>query len=297
MTNDHYSNIVERYLDGGMSQNEVLNFEEMLHQDPLLGSELAHQQQTINGLKDYRIAELKTRLNNIDVTPGLIQTVASNSMVQMASGVLVTGSLLVGGYLWMASAEKEAIVDFNLQSRSIDVPEREFMFDPELRIPTIEIKGIPAKVPSPGPFGEIELAIAGESDASEDLAFIPNIVVPNLSESLESEDNDLNVDAPNANIPFSNKEQKNIDIENVKDGRYDFHYKFYNNKLFLYGDFRGIPYEIFEINGKTGKRLFLLHEEVYYRIFDSVTQVSQLQRVVNADLIEELTILKENKSQ
>ena len=294
MTNSNYSKIVEQYLEGGMLKNEALGFEEMLQQDPILKSELANQQQIIEELKDYRKFELKSRLNNIDVTPGFLQTVASNSMVQITSGVLLTGSLLVGGYFWMTSSEKDSIIDLQINSKSTSLSESEFVFNPDLKIPTIDIEEIPTGNTSLESTNVTESPISEEAAIAEDLVIIPHVVVPNLD---EYDDPDVNIDESAVAFPFPNKEQKHVEIENIEDSQYDFHYKFYNNKLYLYGDFHGIPYEIFEINGESVKRLFLLHDGVYYRIFDSVTETSKLQKVTNVDLINDLSMLKENKSQ
>ncbi|MDA0194310.1 MAG: hypothetical protein O2887_04475 [Bacteroidetes bacterium] len=297
MTNSNYSKIVEQYLEGEMSKKEVLGFEEMLQQDPVLKSELVSQQQIIEGLKDYRILELKGRLNNIDVTPGFFQTVASNSMVQVTSGVLLTGSLLLGGYLWMTSSEKSSIVDFQVNSKSTILAESEFVINPNLKVPTIDLGEILHNNTNPDSKNVFESPIIEDVPVAEDLAIIPNVVVPNLNEYPAEDDKDISTDEPNIAIAFPNKEQKQVEIENIEDSKYDFHYKFYNNKLYLYGDFRGIPYEIFEINGKSGKRLFLFHDNIYYRILDSVNEATKLQKVANVDLISDLDILRENKSQ
>ena len=53
MTNSNYSKLVERYLEGEMSNTEIAEFEQMLNQDPLLSSELGFQQEIITGVKDF----------------------------------------------------------------------------------------------------------------------------------------------------------------------------------------------------------------------------------------------------
>ena len=71
MTNSNYSKLVERYLEGEMSGQEAMEFEQLMNKDPMLAGEYNLQQDIVSGIKDYRKSELKLRLDNVDVTPSV----------------------------------------------------------------------------------------------------------------------------------------------------------------------------------------------------------------------------------
>src|SRR5690606_21290252 len=52
----------------------------------------------------------------------------------------------------------------------------------------------------------------------------------------------------------------NIEIENDENTDYAFHYRYVDNKLYLYGDFKGIPYEILALNTAEKTQLFLKYD-------------------------------------
>ncbi|EAY30725.1 hypothetical protein [Microscilla marina] len=64
-----YSDKIENYILGNLSESEKIAFEELIEQDPVLKNELDLQQETIQSMQDQRKAQLKHRLNNIQVEP------------------------------------------------------------------------------------------------------------------------------------------------------------------------------------------------------------------------------------
>jgi len=74
-----------------------------------------------------------------------------------------------------------------------------------------------------------------------------------------------------------------------------FEYKFFSNKLYLYGDFGKIPYEILELNSSLGKRLFLFYQNEYYSLKMNQKERIPLEKVVEQKLVKELEIIKNNK--
>jgi hypothetical protein len=47
-----------------------------------------------------------------------------------------------------------------------------------------------------------------------------------------------------------------MEIENIITNKYKFHYKLENGRLYLFGKFDVSPYQILELNNKSGKKLF-----------------------------------------
>ena len=295
MTNSNYSNLVERYLDGEMSKQEMADFEQMRSQDPLLNSEFHSQQEIINGVKAFRKAELKTRLGNVDVTPGLFQAAAGNTAVQATSVVLLTGAVFVGSYIWVESPDEIETIDFSLTSKSTELETSPFNLNIAEELPLVEMPNFDTSNKTE----EIATVDSEEEvvEVVEATPLQPSVVAPKLADSGIDEDILPSVEEE-ITIKDSNTEKvSEVEIENITSTRKKFQYKFYNNKLFLYGDFNGIPYEILEINNRGGKKLFLFHDQSFYRISNNVTKSTPLRKVTNAGLIEELLILKENKSE
>ena len=71
-------------------------------------------------------------------------------------------------------------------------------------------------------------------------------------------------------------------------------YKYFDGKLFLYGDFNEQPYEILEINGVKERKLYLFFESKYFNI-DVTDKVKELDQIVNPKLVNELDIIRNNK--
>ncbi len=295
MANSNYSKLVERFLDGEMSKTEVADFDHLRSQDPLLSNEYNSQQEIINGVKNFRKAELKTRFNSIDVTPGLFQAAAGSTAAQVTSVVLLTSVVFVGSYLWVKWPKRIESIDLSVASKTTDLSESSFNQNIKNELPLIELPNYDASNKT----DEIEtIEIEEEMEETETVTPIgPDIISPELADS--GFDEKILPEVEEGVVLDSDVKSKasQVEIENISTSKKNFQYKFYNNKLFLYGDFNGIPYEVLEINSRFGKKLFLYHNSSFYRIDDNVTKSSPLRVVSNPDLIKELMILKENKSE
>lgn len=295
MTNNNYSKLVERYLDGEMSPSESLEFEQHLSKDPMLSSEYNFQRDIVDGIKDYRKTQLKTRLDSIDITPGLFETLATNTAVQATSGVLLTGAIAFGSYLLINSPEKAETIEFDLHSKSSELTESTY-HDKEIeKLPLMELPSYDRTAKS----DQIDIAAVEEEATPDEIVstpITPDVVAPTLADKGNTEDILPKVEEIEKITAISQSKDGQIEVENVATTKQYFQYKFYNNKLYLFGDFSEVPYEILEINGRSGKKLFLFHNEVFYRIENNVTRTSRLRKVNDPELIDELLILKENKT-
>jgi hypothetical protein len=83
-----------------------------------------------------------------------------------------------------------------------------------------------------------------------------------------------------------------IEVKNVKK---QFHYQYYNNKLFLYGDFDSTPYEIFELNSRKDKQLYLFYNNEFYGLKQSQTRITPLQMIKDQEKLNALNALRNKK--
>ena len=72
LTNEEF---VNSYLDNDLSKVDRLDFENKLLHDSELREEYNFQQDLVNGIKETRRLELKSRLSNIPITTPLYQTI------------------------------------------------------------------------------------------------------------------------------------------------------------------------------------------------------------------------------
>lgn len=274
-----------------MSGSEKFIFEEQLTSDPLLKAEFDHQNEIINGLKEYRKTQLKTRLDNVTINPGILGVISQSATVKTLSYVVT--SILVGSGSYMYFAGEE-VVHVNLPAIESKL---EFV-NPET---------------SPSPFGrQLDYRYTKTINPSPwiDLAEERPIV-----ETLKEEANTIDFNVPEVkddvagdvipepdqilekvitqNVPFTEAVKiDKVDIENVVTNRYKFHYKLDNNKLYLYGKFEASPYEIIEINSFQAKKLFFYYNGQYYRLYQDINDISPLIKIQDQKVITELNIIK-----
>ena len=93
-SNQKYIEQVGAFLDNELSGDELTSFNEELARNPELAKELNYQQELVEGIKDNRRAELKARLDNVQIGNGLW----SGSAVKIFSGVLIVGGIGFGIY-------------------------------------------------------------------------------------------------------------------------------------------------------------------------------------------------------
>jgi hypothetical protein len=102
----------------------------------------------------------------------------------------------------------------------------------------------------------------------------------------------------NPEVPINKTEvsaKSKIGIETIKDKRHKFHYKFYNNRLYLLGDFSKSPYEIIELNSNSGKKYFLYYQDNFYKLETNRQKPTPLRKVENDSIIKELSIIQKYK--
>ncbi len=318
---------IEAYLEGSMSPDEMLDFENQLHTDPVMRSEFDLQQDIIHSLKDFRKSQLKTRLDQVPVSMGPSTLIG----VKTAAVIVLTGFMGVATYLYFNS-ENESGASFEqepITEQQIETP-----------APKEEIK---SEELSENTLNEV---IAEEDKAEqitnasegEDASFIAEQVTEQPrerkeSESAESKSSDkdeyqetdeaiANNTAPVANVPQVEvpdteseatlpeesiempssaiaqeepTEDAVIEVETTKENQQLFHYQYYSGKLYLYGDFKDIPYEILELNSASGKKLFMYYNSEYFEILNDRTELTPLEKLNDQGIIEKLEIIKENK--
>ena len=289
-----HSDIADRYLKGQLSKNEQWAFEEKMRQDPLLASEMALQKDIYQALGETRKAALKNRLDqvSIDHSPW-----ASWQEVKMAA---VVGTLLIVGassYYYFGQST-ESVTPLGLGT---DAPTKNITYPKAYTLKHAPIEVVPEiTAPEDEATTQPEAAIVQKSTTarSETSRVLPTNIAPTIVRpdvvSKFTEDaptiNYSDFKAPEKQTLQGNfYQEEDIAIEALSDSKYDFHYQFYDNKLYLHGDFYGMPYKIIALNTETDKKLFLEFNDTYYHI-------GEHREVIPLVAIEDSTLVKSLKN-
>lgn len=296
MTNQQ--ELIDQYHSGNMTPEQIVDFEKQLESNPELKAESNFQSDIINGLREVRKSELKTRLNAIDMNPGWMEFVHQSTLVKSFGGVALATLIGSGVYLY---AEKQEFTNDNQIAIEISAPQQEeleFNYDYIEVANTDESNNVENTLLSQemkADKSEVEIS----SSAKEETSTVPapklltpdfNAPDPNLIEedgNFEAADLDV---LPS--VTTSAKKEIDVSTENVKN--VNIKYKYYDGKLFLSGDFDKAPYEILEINSARGRRIYIQYLDKYYQV-NTTDKLSDLPEVTDQKLIQELKLLKDNK--
>ena len=276
---------IDDYLSNRLGEQEKKAFEQQLAGDPSLREEVEFQRRIVEGVRQARMAELKSMLNHVPVPGGSAWGGAKIAAAVVSAGVIST---LV--YLSMNNEEaKPAEVKKETPVEVIVEPQKEEISKTEEVIPetvATESKEEKSKVKE-----NAKAAVKGKDTSVKGEEKIaspvhkPDINVVDPSNELSG---DKDADAASAGATRSaitaSKMEVITDIDNKK---YNFHYQFAKGKLILYGPFDKSLYEILEIHGD-GHAVFLYYKENYYLLDESQTNITQLRPISYSALLKKL---------
>jgi len=306
--NTNYEELVGKYLDGEMSDVEKLDFENQLVNNDALKEEYQLQQKVIEEVQETRKAELKARLDNVKVpTSNFYQYVG----LKTAAIITISTMIGFGAFYYFQEADQSGIaskIDLNEQHiveiEAHKIPEKPV---PEIALeeadPTTDVLEGRKKPLSPQPSVTPE---DEDSKRKENIAKSspkintpePEIVRPDsdidFGEELEQNDEPFE-SVGGASDAINKAKAEKVEVETISDKKKDFHYQFYNNKLYLYGRFDEMPYEIIEFNVDNEKLYYLFYDSTYYQLDNNQAKISPLKKLSDEDLINELDLIRSRK--
>lgn len=269
--------LIDDYLRGQLEGPEKEAFEKQLLADPSLQSEVALQQQLVEGIKKARITELKTMLSQVPIT-GAMTAGAGLSAGQIAAGVITSAVVVTGTLLYFKPWNKQV----EKPVAPIEQPVTE----------TTTPKTEPAEVKAPESTPETK-SVAAEPKKKE---VKKPAVTPAKKPDLQVVDPTDELTATNASKEEKGRIEKDlgavsvsrIEVEtNSSNKLYAFHYQFNQGKLLLYGKFDKGLYEIIEINGSVHS-VFLYYKDNYYLLDENQTAITPLNPIRDGQLIKKL---------
>ncbi|MCP4457454.1 MAG: hypothetical protein GY816_05415 [Cytophagales bacterium] len=285
--NSNNQNQIEAYLSGEMDAEQLAKFESEVHVNPELQQELNFQSEVIQGIGQYRKAQLVARLDAVNIAPGWLSFIQS-STVQYVGGAIAIA--LIGTGLWFTFQDNSLGTELTSSSQIVvvDTPTQQ---ESEWNLP---------KQKEQEPLMKEELLVVElrdweKVDSSREKLFNPQIAVPDAGD-FETETDFVPEQAgePSGSTRTDSKKSQPIEVELVESKALNVRYRYYEGKLYLYGKFKQKPYEILEINSATGRQIYLYHLDTFHEIVPSDKPVD-LKVVTNDKLIQELMILRKTK--
>jgi hypothetical protein len=297
---------IESYIANKMSASDKAFFESELAKDPLLSNEISLQKDIAESLKAYRKAELKGRLNNIEVSIG-----SSYTGVKVAASVILASLISFGSYYYFSKndsvadkLEVNSIASNNTNSALKNNNTSEVAVKSE----AIEQTKIDATEPTKNKISKKDdVVIVDKSKKkkttstspaikNEEPVTLPAVNPQDVKDKFEDNDkfqNDNEIQMPKGDVGttthLNNVKDLHVEVKNTKK---QFHYQYYNDKLFLYGDFNSSPYEIFELNSKKDKELYLFYNNEFYGLKQGQTKVTALQLIKDSEKLNALNALR-----
>lgn len=309
--------MIDAYLTGSLSPEESEQFLQRMAKDPALKEEFQLQKDLVHSLQDFRKQQLKARLNSIEVGSGYSFTSAAS--FKFIAGAALLALIGTGTYLATQSDQEESLPNIQpielAEQKSQHVPAYSLPLKPEA---LKKAEPIPAEKEA---IGSTEIAsqpavekkeektskaknlpaepFAGDTAPQKAQAASPEVVKPEVLSYFEEKDalpSSPKVEAPEDKLAdIRSFDIKNIEVNTRKDKRYPFHYSFYDNQLYIYGDFSQVPYEVLEVNTGSGTSYFLYHNNNYYELNPKQQTVTRLKELKNEKIIKELEITRAEK--
>ena len=295
LTNEEF---VNSYLDNELSEIDRLDFENKLLHDSELREEYNFQKDLIDGIKETRRLELKNRLSNIPINTPLYQTVGFKA-IAVAS---ISAGIGIGAYYLLGEKDAIQLSEIDLKQNQVtEVEEQKIPVAPKSITPILEVEPqeeiVQDIIIQEKP--KTEALAKNTQERSEPVVIQPNVIQPEIVEPFDDEAGEIenlvsdgqinNVDNIKENV------ESTVEIATVKDKRNKFHYKFFENKLYLLGSFNDMPYEIIELNASSGKSYFLYYNDSFYKLEADQAKPAPLVKIENDSLVNELKIIQSNQ--
>lgn len=269
MADERDFELLDDYLTNRMREQDRSAFEQRLQSDPDLLQEYTVQKRVIQGIKDARVAQLKSMLNQVPVP----SSSTGNALASKVFIGAVVAIVIAAAALWFyrnESAGKEQSVQ---PAQETTTPFEE----PANTSAAPQAKNEqPSIDKSPQQESDRNQTSAGTEHSKPSLAKRPDPVSPPAGGGSSS-------------TSASNKAAAAaVTVHINHDSRYNFHYQFVNGKLTLYGPFEKGGHVIVAIQQDAGKLLSLYYKEKYYQLTETISEIRELEPVTDPALISKL---------
>jgi hypothetical protein len=267
--------LLDDYVANRLSEGDKSAFEKKLEGDPDLQRENMIQQRLVKAIKDARIAELKTMLNNTPIPAG--DPGGTSVVAKIAMGTFVAGLVATGVYFYF-NQEEESVQKETVELKSENQDEI-ITTDPIAESPKAENTETEKTVVESG---KVKTPAKEENTAGKK----PVISVYDPSDEIE---NTADVEEPateRRNSVRGGAPSIAVQVES-ENRKYNFNYQFAGGKVILYGPFEKNLYEILEFFSDEKRTVFLYYKDKYYLLKED-DSVNELSPITDVNLIKKL---------
>jgi hypothetical protein len=275
--------LLDDYIANKLSGGEKEAFEQQLNSDPELKNEFQLQQKLVEGIRNARIAELKTMLNNTPV-PSL--PTGQSILTKIATWTVVSGIVATGVYFFLNKDDNEinkpnepaAIVENKTTVEPSAATEEVQKAEDKVAVEQRAVEIEKSKKKTTGSNASVNTPSTGKVESKETvISQRPTVFDP----STETEANSM-PDQTQNNLAKAEKEEPTVKSSTIEvsidetNKNYAFHYQFKNGKVILYGAFERNLYEILEFFSGDKRTAFLFYKENYYLINEDNDKIKPL---------------------
>jgi hypothetical protein len=306
MADERDLELLDDYLTNRMREPDRLAFEQKLQADPDLQNEHAVQSRLIKGIRDARVAELKTMLNNVSLpAKGPGNAVAT----KIIAGSLVTLMIAVVTY-WFISRDDMQRDEPATPAEQQEVTEEQPV-TPEAGKETVTEEQQESAQEEDRVEADKNQTSAGTEQSKPSLAKKPDPLqapeekndaqAPAKEPVLDVFDPGAEDSTPGADIgkekqPVYSPGKSSLLVETDRENtRYKFHYQFRDGNLYLYGPFEQNLYEIMEFFAGEKRTVFLYYKDHYYRLDESDAKIRMLDPITDPALLKKLKEYRSSK--
>lgn len=268
MANERDFELLDDYLTNRLSEQDRSAFEQKLQADPDLQHEYALQKRVIQGIKEARVAQLKSMLNQVPVPSAATGNAIATKVIL---GTLVTLMIAAAAFWYYRDepAKVEQTTASSAQEQQPIAPAETPVTAPETKRET-EVSKQPRVMEKSIQETDKNQTSAGTEHSRPSLAKKPEpLAAPAPQGDVKTQATDaIAVITDSSNPPYS--------------------YNADNDKVVLYGPFEDSAYQIVNLSeaGKTVRSLY--YKDKYYLLSDTQGEVRALSQVTDASLIEKL---------
>ena len=283
LNSEAHKELIDSYLRGTLSTEESELLEKNANSDIRLKNELDLQKSIIEALRANRKADLKARLNKINVN-----TSSSSNWWKYLTGATLISTIGIWLYL------QNRVEDITSKSQTVfsgapSVQKQMETLSAEPQISKSDNHHL-AIVENTAKETLAEKKVIKRAKNSTNIETEPSL--PNINTIQDNTPEPLNKDitAPEGDLTKSvqfNNSLNNIEV--IKSKQHKFHYRYFDKKLYLYGNFDSRMYDILELNTSKGQAFYLMFENNYYTLEPHKTEISKLEIVKDKNKILVIT--------
>lgn len=300
---ENLDNKIELLAKGKLSPDEAAQLMQDATTNLDLKSEINYQNYISKAIVEHRKLALKARLQAIQVAPitgSIFGGLSTNSILAIKSAAVVVASLGLGASVYL----------YSQSNNSSNTATNEAIAPVEIKTNVVtENSNVSENITSNADVETSNIVENNTEIVKNNVKVIPKQNVKNTAISKKNvpnmlafeDDSQAEINTDLSDTPLDKQVESHvhkittIDIVNVTDSKYGFHYLLKDNILTLYGKFDSSLYEIIERNNNTSSSLYLFYNKNYYLLNSENANVQKLKKLDDTEIITELSDTRQSR--